>query len=142
MEGYGYPPDVEPGADRNGWSPTEDIGAVDDAGDLTLFGRADQCFKASSGHLVSPDHVADVLETHPAVSGAVVVPLSSPRGLLIGALVESAGALDSDEIRRYASRALPAWMQPQVVGVTRELPRLPGGKPDRQRLIRQLEALL
>jgi long-chain acyl-CoA synthetase len=142
MEGYGCPPIVAPRRDHAGWSPTEDSGVLDGTGDLTLLGRLDECFKASSGHLVSPETVAEALVRHPAVVDVVVVPLASRRGTLIGALVETAGALDADEIRRHATCWLPPWAQPQIVEVTHALPRLAGGKPDRRTSIQHLEALL
>ena len=42
----------------------------------------------------------------------------------------------------FAAAILPSWMQPFVIGVTEELPRLAIGKPDRLQCIGQLEALL
>jgi long-chain acyl-CoA synthetase len=142
MEGYGVPPTVMPRRDQAGWSPTEDRGVLSSTGELRLMGRLDECFKASSGHLVNPDGVAEALVRHPAVVEAVVVPLASPRGILIGALVETSGDLDSDDIRRHASQWLPPWSQPQVVDVTNAIPRLPGGKVDRRTSILHLESLL
>jgi malonyl-CoA/methylmalonyl-CoA synthetase len=142
MEGYGVPPTVMPRRDQTGWSPTEDRGVLADTGELRLVGRLDECFKASSGHLVNPDGVAEALARHPAVVEAVVVPLASPRGILIGALVETSTDLDSDDIRRHASQWLPPWAQPQIVDVTNAIPRLPGGKIDRRTSILHLESLL
>jgi acyl-coenzyme A synthetase/AMP-(fatty) acid ligase len=142
MDGYGVPPRVMPRRDQAGWSPTEDRGMLSSAGELRLMGRLDECFKAASGHVVNPDGVAEVLVRHPEVLDAVVVPLASPRGFLIGALVETSADLDSDAIRRHASEWLPPWAQPQIVGVTDAIPRLPGGKIDRRTSIRHLESLL
>jgi acyl-CoA synthetase (AMP-forming)/AMP-acid ligase II len=142
MEGYGVPPTVMPRRDQTGWSPTEDRGVLSSTGELRLIGRLDECFKASSGHLVNPDGVAEALTRHPAVVEAIVVPLVSPRGILIGALVETSGNLGSDDIRRHASRWLPPWAQPQIVDVTDASPRLPGGKVDRRTSILHLESLL
>jgi long-chain acyl-CoA synthetase len=142
MEGYGYPPHVAPRPDRGGWSPTEDVGVLDEAGRLAVLGRRDECFKTPAGYLVSPDGITEVLTGHPAVHEALVVPLASPRGVLIGALVQAAGPLDADDVRRHAARSLPPWAQPQIVEVTDALPRLPGGKPDRLASIARLERLL
>lgn len=66
MEGYGFPPRLEPREGRDGWWPTEDVGVLDQAGCLMLVGRLDDCFKSSSGHLVNPAEVTRVLTSHPA----------------------------------------------------------------------------
>jgi acyl-CoA synthetase (AMP-forming)/AMP-acid ligase II len=142
MEGYGYPPRVESRPDRAGWSPTDDVGVLDETGHLRVLGRLDECFKTSSGHLVSPDGVTDALIRHPQIDNALVVPLASPRGVLIGALVQTRGTLGGDDVRRHAARLLPPWAQPHVVDVTDALPRLPGGKPDRLACIARLQRLL
>jgi malonyl-CoA/methylmalonyl-CoA synthetase len=132
MEGYGFPPNLAPREHRGGWWATPDIGILDASGYLTLVGRADDCFKTSSGHLVHPGEITNALMSHPGVSDVVVMPI--PRGLdgvMIGALVEGPGALAPDALRATAARTLPQWLQPHVVAVTGRLPRLAGGKPDR-----------
>ena len=131
-EGYGFSPRLEFGERRDGWWPTEDIGALDASGRLTLMGRADDCFKTPSGYLVNPSQIANVLTGHPGVTGAVVVPVPMRRGTVIGALVEGDGDLDPTGLRALAAQTLPVWLQPEVLMVTRELPRLPGGKVDRR----------
>ena len=142
MEGYGYPPAVEPRADVEDWSPTEDLGMLSATGDLTLVERLGESFKATSGYLVSAERVAEALLAHPDVSDAVVMPVPSASGLLISALVETSADVDADALRRHASRLLPAWMQPHILCVTSALPRLAGGKPDRRQVRQLLEALL
>jgi acyl-CoA synthetase (AMP-forming)/AMP-acid ligase II len=132
MEGYGFPPHLEPRDGRNGWWPTEDVGVLDQAGCLTLVGRLDECFKTSSGHLVNPAEVARVLTSHPGVRDAVVVPLPGGSGPVIGALVEADEAIEAGELRASAARELPSWLQPRILLVTAEIPRLPNGKVDRQ----------
>ena len=71
-----------------------------------------------------------------------MVPLSGPRGVLIGALVQTHESLGEDDVRRHAARLLPPWAQPHIVDVTDTLPRLPGGKPDRLACIARLQRLL
>jgi acyl-CoA synthetase (AMP-forming)/AMP-acid ligase II len=132
MEGYGFPPRLAPREGRQGWWPTADMGVLDDSGYLTLAGRADDCFKTSAGYLVNPGEIANVLTSHPGVSEVVVIPVRNSEGPVIGAFVESDGAIDPDELRATAARMLPAWLRPQVVVVTGRLPRLAGGKVDRE----------
>ena len=131
MEGYGYPPDLAPREGRDGWWPTADVGVLDEAGYLTLAGRADDCFKTASGHLVNPGEIVQALTSHPGVRDAVILPVESPTGLVVGALVESDGVLDPEDLRTTAARRLPPWLHPRVLVVTDRLPRLAGGKADR-----------
>jgi long-chain acyl-CoA synthetase len=131
MEGYGFPPRLAARKGCEGWWPTQDLGSLDDMSCLTLAGRVDDCFKTSGGYLVNPGEIADALMSHPGVADLVVLPVPSPAGVLIGALVESASTLDPHEVRVVAARTLPPWLSPQIVAVTACLPRLAGGKPDR-----------
>ena len=132
MEGYGFPPRLEPREGRDGWWPTEDVGVLDQAGCLTLVGRLDDCFKTSSGHLVNPAEVSRVLTSQRGVRDAVVVPVPGGSGPVIGALVEADEVIESVQLRASAARELPIWLQPRILLVTAEIPRLPSGKVDRQ----------
>ncbi len=132
MEGYGVPPHLAPREGRDGWRFTADVGVLDESGYLTLAGRADGCFQTSAGYLVNPGQIVHALTTHPRVMEAVVLPVRGPDRLVIGALMESDGAVDAGELRAEAARMLPAWLHPQVLEVTDRLPRLAGGKADRE----------
>jgi acyl-coenzyme A synthetase/AMP-(fatty) acid ligase len=132
MEGYGFPPRLAPREGRQGWWPTADVGFLDESGYLTLAGRADDCFKTSAGYLVNPGEIAHALTSHPDVTEVIVMPVRSSHGPVIGALVECDGAIDPDELRATAARMLPPWLRPDVVVMTVRLPRLAGGKADRE----------
>jgi len=138
MTGYGYPPKIQPAPAVGGFCPTEDVGALDDDGYLTLLGRSDECFKTAAGYLVSPLAIAATLAAHPGVRDAAVVPVSTDNGALIGALLEGE-PLDLDEVRRHAAATLPPWSRPHVLVASAELPRLPGGKVDRTAARRRLD---
>jgi len=131
MEGYGFPPRLAPREGRDGWWPTADMGFLDEGGYLALAGRADDCFKTGLGHLVNPGMIADALAAHPAVTDVLVVPIGEAGAALIGALVEGESVRAGD-LRAAVASALPPWLQPHVLAVTSRLPRLPGGKPDRE----------
>ena len=88
---------------------------------------------------MNPGEIADALMSHPDVADLVVLPVPSPLGVLVGALVESPRALDPDDGRGAAARILPPWLSPQVVAVTMRLPRLAGGKPDRSACLALLQ---
>jgi acyl-CoA synthetase (AMP-forming)/AMP-acid ligase II len=132
MEGYGFPPALEPRDERGEWRPTQDRGMVDADGYLTLLGRLDDAFKTPSGQLVDPSEVADVLQRLPGIQGVAVVPLPARTGAIVGALVAAESRVDPGMIRQHAARLLPRWARPQAVLVVKELPRLANGKVDRQ----------
>jgi long-chain acyl-CoA synthetase len=138
-EGYGYPPNVLRITQLDGWSGTEDVGTLTPEGRLILLGRLDDCFKTSGGYLVSPAQVANALRAHPGVLDSVVVPVPLGGGAVIGVLVASRDGIGVTEIREIAGRTLPAWLQPAIVAVRREIPALITGKHDRAAVIHLLE---
>ena len=139
MEGYGFPGRLVPRDGRAGWWPTEDTGALDGSGYLSLAGRIDDCFKTPSGYLVNPAEVAQALASHPSVGEIVVVPIRGAGQPVIGAMVEATLAPDPAELRATAARLLPPWLHPEVLLVTNDLPRLSSGKVDRRACIAILE---
>jgi len=143
MGGYGFPPELAPGASAGGWWPSPDIGRVDEAGYLTLLGRLDDFVRTGSGHLVNPAQVAGALEGHPGVIEAVVVPVATPAGPVVGVLVEGAAPLPAvPGLRRRLAQSLPPWSRPRVVATTDHLPRLASGRADRRACIAILERAL
>ena len=141
MEGYGFPPVLEPRASRDGWWPAPDLGRLDDTGCLTVIGRMDDRFRTDAGYVVDPMEVAAVLIDHPGVTDAVVLPLDrAVGGRSIAALVEGPASLTDVELRHHVAGRLPAWSHPRVLRVTAALPRLPGGKADRDACLALLRA--
>jgi acyl-coenzyme A synthetase/AMP-(fatty) acid ligase len=138
MEGYGFPPDLAPRAGRAGWWPTADVGTLDEAGYLSIAGRADDCFKTAAGYLVNPGEIVQALLGHAGVRDLVVLPVQTAHGAVVGVAVEGE-AIDAAELRVVADRTLPPWLHPKVVVVTARLPRLPGGKADRRACLALLE---
>ena len=76
-KGYRNPPDPDPFAEP-GWFRTDDIGAVDDSGVLSVLGRADEAI-STGGLTVLPQPVEAALRTHPAVSDCAVFGLADER---------------------------------------------------------------
>jgi O-succinylbenzoic acid--CoA ligase len=132
MEGYGYPPDLEPREGRREWWPMRDRGVIDDAGYLTLLGRLDDAFKTPGGQLVDPTEVVDVIQRLPGVGDVVVLPLLDRAGWVVGAVVAGGPGLEPSQVRWHAARVLPRWAQPRVVVMVEQLPRLANGKVDRE----------
>lgn len=142
MDGYGFPPDVQPPESVDGWWPTPDVGQVDGAGYLTILGRLDDCFRTNAGHLMNPAAVGAALETYPGVTDVAAVPLGTTKGPVVGVLVQGVETLRVTDLRRHLARALPAWAQPSVLDTTDALPRLPSGKMDRRACIEILKKAL
>ncbi len=131
MAGYGLPPHVERPGEVNGWWPTRDLGALDEAGRLRLAGRIDDCVRTREGRLVNLEAVAAALRNLRGVRAAVVLPLESAAGTSFGAVLQGEPGLSLDDVRRAAGAALASWALPRAMHLVPELPRLPNGKPDR-----------
>jgi acyl-coenzyme A synthetase/AMP-(fatty) acid ligase len=137
--GYGFPPDLDSVAGQDGWWAAPDVGEIDYDGRLLLAGRLDDCVRTAAGQLVSTAAVASLIETHPHIAEAVVVPVGPAEAPTLAALVESAQPLDLDGVKAHvAARVSPAAM-PRIIDQVRALPRLPSGKPDRLACIAQLD---
>ena len=76
-KGYRNPPDPDPFAEP-GWFHTDDIGAVDDSGVLSVLGRVDDAI-STGGLTVLPQLVEAALRTHPAVADCAVFGLADER---------------------------------------------------------------
>jgi long-chain acyl-CoA synthetase len=139
MDGYGFPPDLQPARTVDGWWATPDAGHLDERGYLTIAGRLDDCIRTGAGYLVNVADVAAALEAYPGVSEAAVVPLETPAGPVLGAVVESGQRVGAADLRSHLSRRLPPWAQPRFLEVTGALPRLSSGRTDRRACIALLE---
>jgi acyl-CoA synthetase (AMP-forming)/AMP-acid ligase II len=135
MDGYGFPPDLEPRERQAGWFATGDVGALDAQGRLTVIGRFDDRFKTAAGQIVDPAAVADALRAHPGVREVAVFPLAGTSGTLIGALVEGEASVEAGALRVLAGERLPPWARPQTLEVVSEIPRNRAGKIEREACI-------
>jgi acyl-CoA synthetase (AMP-forming)/AMP-acid ligase II len=126
----------------DGWYATDDRGWFDDAGHLHFTGRASTLIK-TAGSNVSPAEVESVLDSMPEVLHSFVVALPHPvRGQVVGAAVVPANGarLSVETIVAHARHNLSTFKVPTVIRLVAEndLPMLPTGKVDRQRLVRLL----
>jgi o-succinylbenzoate---CoA ligase len=131
--GYRGRPDLTEQAMDGGWLVTSDLGALDDAGRLTVRGRADEMIN-TGGEKVAPDEVAGVLGACPGVREAVVIGVADPEwGQRVTAIVvpEDRGEPPGlDEVRAFVRRVMPSYAAPRELVLVREIPLLPSGKPD------------
>ncbi|WP_329596162.1 amino acid adenylation domain-containing protein [Streptomyces pseudovenezuelae] len=107
---------------------TGDLARRSPDGGLEYAGRADDQVKIR-GFRIEPGEVEAALTGHPDVSRAVALVKG---GRLVAYVV--AAAVDADELRRHAGRALPEHMVPAVVVRLDRLPLTANGKLDRDAL--------
>lgn len=138
-KGYRNPVDPDPFAEP-GWFHTDDLGAVDDSGVLTVLGRVDDAI-STGGLTVLPGPVEAALATHPAVRDCAVFGLADDR---LGQRVVAAIVVRHDcavptleAVRAHVARTLDVTAAPREVHIVDELPRRGIGKIDRPALVRR-----
>ncbi|MBV8861051.1 MAG: o-succinylbenzoate--CoA ligase [Mycobacterium sp.] len=142
--GYRNPPDPDPFAEP-GWFCTDDIGAMDDSGVLTLLGRADEAI-STGGLTVLPQPVEAALRTHPSVADCAVFGRADERlgQRVVAAVVVADGCSPPslDALRMHVMRTLDRTAAPRELHIVDALPWRGIGKVDRQALARHAEQRL
>jgi o-succinylbenzoate---CoA ligase len=137
-KGYRNPPDPDPFAEP-GWFRTDDIGAVDDSGLLSVLGRADEAI-STGGLTVLPQPVEAALRTHHAVADCAVFGVADQRlGQRVAAAIvvadgDAPPALE--ELRAHVMHTLDRTAAPRELHIVDALPMRGIGKVDRQALAR------
>lgn len=145
MFGYHGLPAQTAKALRDGWYYSGDVLRRDKDGFYYFVGRADDMF-VCSGENIYPVEVEKMLERHPAVQQAAVVPLpDDERGQMpVAFIVARPGAEPSHEdLKAFALANGPAYQYPRRIKVMDDLPWAGTNKVDRKALIalaRDLEA--
>jgi len=135
MKGYLNNPAETARALRNGWLYTGDLARRDADGYFTIVDRKKDIIK-TSGFLVYPAEVEEVLLRHPGVREAAVVGVPDPeRGELVKALVvPSNGDLDLAGLEQHCAEHLGKHKRPRRFEVVKELPKNFLGKVLRRQL--------
>ncbi len=112
-----------------------DLGWLDDDGYLYLADRrVDLILVAGSN--VYPAEIEAVLSEHPSVADVAVFGIPDPEwGEQVKAVIEPAGEVDLDDVRRFAADRLASYKLPKSYDVVDRLPREAHGKL-KKRLLR------
>ena len=142
MNGYHKLPE----ATRNVMTPdgyyiTGDVFSRDAQGFYFFLGRADDMF-VCGGENVYPSEVEKMLERHPAIQQACVVPVADEiKGHKPAAFVvlKPGAAVSDREIKEYALANAPAYQHPRWVWFLKELPLAGTNKIDTKALLKLAE---
>ncbi len=115
---------------------TDDIGVIDNAGRLTVLGRADDAI-STGGLTVLPGPVEAVLARHPGIAECAVFGLDDDRlgQRVVAAVVAAPGYRPTaTELREFVAESLDRTAAPREVFLVADLPRRGIGKLDRRAL--------
>jgi acyl-CoA synthetase (AMP-forming)/AMP-acid ligase II len=141
MLGYHNRPDVPTPITSDGFYITGDVFRRDADGFYYFVGRTDDMF-VSGGENIYPADVERMLERHPDVAQAAVVPIDDDiKGQKPVAFVvrEPGHMLDADAVKRFALANAPAYQHPRFVWFVDELPLASTNKLDRAALHRMAQ---
>jgi len=144
MLGYHNRPDVPSPITPDGYYATGDVFRRDADGFHYFVGRTDDMF-VSGGENIYPADVERMLERHPAVSHAAVVPVEDEikgQKPVAFVILRRDAAASEDEIKRFALANAPAYQHPRAVWFVDELPLASTNKVDRGALRAQAEQRL
>jgi acyl-CoA synthetase (AMP-forming)/AMP-acid ligase II len=133
MNGYHNRPDVPSPITDDGYYITGDVFRRDGDGFHYFIGRTDDMF-VSGGENIYPADVERMLEKHPDIGQAVVVPVADDiKGTKPVAFVirKDDRALTEEAVKQYALANAPAYQHPRFVWFMDELPLASTNKVDR-----------
>jgi acyl-CoA synthetase (AMP-forming)/AMP-acid ligase II len=138
MNGYHNRPGLKPPFTADGFYLTGDVFRRDADGFHYFVGRIDDMF-VSGGENIYPAEIERMLERHPDVAQAAVVPIDDElKGQKpVAFAVRKPGRQPSErEIKRFALANAPAYAHPRFVWFVDELPLASTNKVDRAALQR------
>ncbi len=139
MLGYHNRPDLPPPITADGFYRTGDVFRRDADGFHYFLGRTDDMF-VSGGENIYPGDVERMLERHPAVAQACVVPVDDEiKGQKpVAFIIAKPGRKpDAEEIKHFALANAPAYQHPRFVWFVDRLPLSSTNKIDRAALKRE-----
>jgi acyl-CoA synthetase (AMP-forming)/AMP-acid ligase II len=143
MRGYHGLPEKSAQVLDEGWYYSGDVMLRDANGFFYFVGRADDMF-VCAGENIYPVEVEKLLEAHPEVRQASVVPLPDEEraAVPVAFVVRQPGStLSAEALKRHALANGPAYQHPRRVAFVAELPLAGTNKVDRHALLQQARAL-
>jgi len=141
MLGYHNRPDVKPPITPDSFYITGDVFRRDADGFHYFVGRTDDMF-VSGGENIYPADVERMLERHPDISQAIVVPIDDDiKGQKpVAFVIRKAGhTVDAESVKQFALANAPAYQHPRFVWFVDELPLASTNKVDRGALHQMAE---
>ena len=141
MLGYHNRPDAEQPITADGYYITGDVFRRDANGFHYFVGRTDDMF-VSGGENIYPADVERMLERHPGIAQAAVVPIDDeikwqkPVAFVIR---KPDHTLSEDDVKQYALTHAPAYQHPRFVWFVDDLPLASTNKLDRGALMRMAQ---
>jgi len=135
MKGYYKNPEATEAVVRDGWLHTGDMAKRDAANYFTIVDRKKDIIK-TSGFLVYPGEVEEVLRRYPPIAEVAVIGVpDADRGEVVKAMiVPKNGKFDRRELDTFCTEHLSKHKRPREVEIVRELPKNFLGKIMRRKL--------
>lgn len=128
---------------QDGWYISGDVMRRDAQGFFYFVGRADDMF-VCAGENIFPGEVEKLLEQHPQVQHAAVVPLPDEErsAVPVAFIVLAAGSTATvDALKKFTIERGPAYQHPRRISFRSELPWAGTNKIDRAALLREAREL-
>jgi len=138
MNGYHNRPDLISPMTQDGFNVTGDVFRRDENGFYFFIGRSDDMF-VSGGENIYPGDVERMLERHPDIAQACVVPIvdeikgQKPVAFVV---LRAGSVLTEETVKDFALTHAPAYQHPRLVCFMDKLPLATTNKIDRVELIR------
>jgi acyl-CoA synthetase (AMP-forming)/AMP-acid ligase II len=136
MNGYHNRPDLPSPINVDGFYVTGDVFRRDENGFYTFVGRTDDMF-VSGGENIYPSDVERMLERHPDIAQACVVPIEDDikgQKPVAFVILKPGKNLTDNDIKQFALKHAPAYQHPRFVWFVDKLPLSSTNKVDRNAL--------
>ena len=140
ISNYENNPQANQAAFTAGWFRTGDEGYLDTDGYLYLTGRLKEIINRG-GEKISPSEIDEALLNHEVITQAVTFATPHPKlGEDIAAAVVTTpnATITEQQLRHYLTKSLAAYKIPHQILFLKEIPKGPTGKPQRNKLAKQL----
>ena len=121
----------------DGWLHTGDLGQIDDAGHLHVFGRADSVI-VTGGENVAPEEIEGVMITHPDVCDVTVFGREDPewqQAVTANVVLHDrslASETTAQTLKEFCRQQLPGYKVPRTIEFVDSIPSSDEGKFKRQ----------